>query len=111
MKPLWASVGEESVVGGDVGGCTAQLVPGLLPAALLLVRQRKKKPRGEAVISLNRGRLPQGCGWSVGLEVAAGENNKVGGLGGDETVVDTDVSLISAISTFLFGCGPPLDPT
>ena len=37
------------------GGCTAQLVPSLLPAALLLVKERK--PRGEAVISLSRGKV------------------------------------------------------
>ena len=43
--------------GGGVGGggCTAQLVPSLLPAALLLVKERK--PRGEAVISLSRGKV------------------------------------------------------
>ena len=39
--------GSAAGVGGCWRGCTAQLVPGLLPAALLLVKQWKKEsPEG-----------------------------------------------------------------
>lgn len=41
----------------------------------------------------------------VGLEVAAGENNKVGGLGGDETVVDTGVSALCPTISFMVDTG------
>lgn len=54
--PVGQCKGGLEVGRGVLGGrCTVQLVPSLLPAALLLVKERK--PRGEAVISLSRGKV------------------------------------------------------